>query len=216
MCKMAGTSILKIDTRKPDGESIDKAVSSLRKGCIIAFPTDTFYALGVDSNNVVAFERLFELKRRPPLKPVILLADSLNMVREYVSDINDHARKLFSAFLPGKLTMVFEPAPGVPSHLLSKDHKIAFRIPDSGLCIKLINQLGRPITGTSANLSGMEPSRSARDVLSYFKGKIDLILDGGELEEEKVSTIIDISVNPPKILRDGAISEKEIMEVLTR
>jgi len=211
---MSTNKIIKIDLFKPDSNTIDLAVSTLKNGGTIVLPTDTFYALGADAINLKSYEKIFNLKKRDKNKAVILLADDLDMIKYYVSDFNDLAMELCKSFLPGKLTLVFNPSLNTPRHLLSKENKIAFRIPDFNICRNIICKLGKPITGTSANLSGMKPAKSVKEVKEYFCKGIDLIIDGGICESEKESTIIDVTQYPPEILRLGAISKESLAIIL--
>ncbi|MBU1626009.1 threonylcarbamoyl-AMP synthase [bacterium] len=206
--------ILKINKYNPEHAILKMGVSTLKKGEIVAFPTDTFYALGADSSNFNAFDRIYDIKKRNRSQPFTLLVNSIDMILPYVTGFDSTSKKLSDAFFPGKLTMVFKAAPNIPKHLVSSDGTISFRVPDSNLCREMIKKLGNPVTGTSANLSGMKPARSVKEVLTYFKGVIDLILDGGYCSEEKPSTLIDVTKNPPEILRSGAISHDDIKKVL--
>jgi L-threonylcarbamoyladenylate synthase len=211
---MAKPIILKIDLIEPDEITIEVAVSYLKKGNVIAFPTDTFYALGADASNVEAYKKIFEIKKRRLTKPIILLADSIDMIKSFITGYNETIKKLSKAFFPGRLTMVFKAGFHAPGYLSSNEGKISFRIPDSILCRKIIKKLGAPITGTSANISGKEPAKSAEDILSYFKDNVPLILDGGSSEEKRPSTLLDVSTDPPKILRVGAIEPEKLRKVV--
>jgi L-threonylcarbamoyladenylate synthase len=211
---MSNQKVLKVDILKPDESSIERAITILKKGGLVALPTDTFYALCADASNLKAYNRIFEIKKRTRNKSIILFADGLSMILNYVIDCNDIVLKLSKAFLPGKLTIVFKSSSKTPRYLVSNEGKIAFRIPDSIICSKIIKELGTPITGTSVNFSGMKPSSSANDVVDYFDKGIDLIIDGGDCGDKKESTIIDVTKKPPEILRIGAISKEEIQHVL--
>jgi L-threonylcarbamoyladenylate synthase len=210
------TLIYTINHQNPDENIISKAVKILQKGGIISFGADTAYALSVDAMNSEAYEKLYSLKQRERSKPMTLFADSIGMIMKYVSGFDDKAIALSNAFLPGLLTLVFHANIKLPKYLASDNGKIAFRIPITLFGRKLIQSLGTPITGTSANISSMESARTKDEVLEYFDGKIDMIIDNGDCPMMKPSTLIDMTDACYPILRHGSIDEASIRAMLKK
>ena len=177
---------------------------------MVAFPTETFYGLGVDATQQDAVVRLFRTKAREPGRPVLILIPFLESLDQYVTRVPEVARELIKAFWPGGLTLVFEATDRVLPSLTAGTGKIGVRLSSHPVVAHLARALGRPITGTSANFSGSPPARSAGEVAREFGKLVDLILDGGRTWEEKASTVVDVTVDPPVILREGMISRRDL------
>ena len=175
------------------------------EGGVIAFPTDTSYALGVDPRNERALKKLFEIKGRDEDKAILLLIDSLSMATTY-SEATRYFAEVASFFWPGPLTLVLPASPKVSNLVTADRSTVGLRWPDHPLITKLIARLGHPLTGTSANLSGKEPARSASDVVAGFGETVDLVIDGGSSPLKSQSTLLDLTGNTPNILREGSIS----------
>jgi L-threonylcarbamoyladenylate synthase len=198
--------------------TINIAIETLKKGGVVAYPTDTAYGLAVDATNVKAVEKLYRLKGRDFKNPVhVILPEHLHTV-PYAS--NTRARKLMKKFWPGPLTIVLPlKAKGTSWQKLSAGTKtIGIRRPNNKLALKLVEQLGRPITTTSANVSGMPNCYSVPEVRKQFenqKQKPDFYLDGGKSRQIKPSTVVSL-IEDVKILRVGPISETQIKKALNR
>lgn len=187
-------------------ESVLKnALHALKNNGVIAYPTESFYALGVDAQNEDAVRRLYELKKRPVDKPVPLIAGSREILKPLVKFIPPQAEFLMKEFWPGAVTMVFEAAEGLPDVLTAGIGKVAVRIPGESFALSLARAADFPITATSANHSGNSPAETADEVIKYFGEAIDLIIDAGKTPGGKPSTIIDITIAPFKVLREGRI-----------
>lgn len=188
---------------------IKKGVRILRNGGVIAFPTDTVYGLGADALNPPAVERIYELKKRPRSQQFPLLIADAKQLTALAERIPEIAWFLARRFWPGGLTLVLSRKDSVPAHLTSTS-SIAVRIPDHPVCEALIQNLGNPLIGTSANVSGQPAALTAEEVEQQFGGKIDLIINGGQCPGGKESTIVDITLEPPVVLRQGIIPSHEI------
>ncbi|MBI5027207.1 MAG: threonylcarbamoyl-AMP synthase [Nitrospirae bacterium] len=186
--------------------AIEKAVDVLIKGGIIAYPTETFYGLGVRAMDKESLQRLIEIKGRPQDKPIPLIVGSLEVLKTIVEEIPLEAEKLIKEFWPGPLTIVFKAKLLLPDLLTARTGKIAVRIPGESFALFLSKKIDFPITATSANPSGARPPEVADEVSRYFGDKIDLIVDGGKTPIGKPSTIIDVTVKPWRLLREGAIA----------
>jgi L-threonylcarbamoyladenylate synthase len=189
-----------------EGEYIEIA-NLLRGGGLAAIPTDTVYGVAVDASREEAVDRVFRLKGRPRNQPVILLVESVEMAAELTCPPPIFAA-LAARFWPGPVTFVL-PAPGMSDALTGGTGTIALRWPASGVAVRIIRALGGPITSTSANRSGEKVAISADGVASALAG-IDLLVDGGPLGEGPASTLVDLTSDPPRLLRQGPVSYAEI------
>ncbi len=199
------TRTLTVDPRAPAREALDEAAAALKRGGLVAFPTESFYGLGVDALNSDAVGRLFEVKGRPESKPVLVLVASVAMAEALAPEISAGARELMARHWPGALTLVLRAAPHVPSQLTAGSGTIGIRIPGHTVAHALVSAAGLAVTAPSANPSGHEPPTTAAAVHAYFGERVDLILDGGPTAGGPGSTIADCSVWPPRILRQGPV-----------
>lgn len=181
----------------------------MREGGVIAFPTDTVYGLGADAFSPAAVERVYEIKGRPREQPVPLLIADMEQLAALTDAPTELALFLAGRFWPGGLTLVLPTGASVPTHL-ARAPGTALRIPDHPLCLALIRGLRRPVTGTSANISGSPPALTAEEVREQLGTKIDLIIDGGRCPGGKESTVVDVTHRAPVILREGIIPRNEI------
>lgn len=187
-------------------KAIKLARHLLRDGEVIAFPTDTLYGVGANAFERFAVRQIFAVKERPPDKalPVFIYQiDDLNLVARQVPS---WAWPLLQEFWPGALTVVLPKNPKVPDDVTAGQDTVAVRIPDHPVSLELVIQVGRPLAVTSANLSGHPNPTTAQGVAEQLGGRIPLILDGGPISTGQASTIIDLSVNPPRLLRPGPLS----------
>lgn len=201
---MIKTEIIKIDPRAPDKASIRRAAQVIRAGGLVAFPTETVYGLGADYLNKSAVERLYEVKERPKSKPFTVHISDLRGLDRLSCEVSDEAGRLIKKFWPGPLTLVLKTKSG---------KKTGIRMPSNRAALDFISACNTPIAAPSANISGNKPPASAAEALSDLDGKIEAILDAGKTEIGIESTVIDMTVSPYKILRQGAISEEEIARV---
>lgn len=205
----------RIDPLTPQKSSIFKAANIIRTGGVVAYPTETFYGLGVDALNVVAIEKIYRIKKRDPSRPILVVIEKENHLRELVSDIPLGTKELMGKFWPGPLTIIFNASSKVPDILTGNTGTIGIRITSHPVARRLLQAVGVPITATSANISGQAAATSALGVLRTFGDKVDLILDGGDTKVMKGSTVVDITVDPPRIIREGVIPPEEIQKYLT-
>jgi L-threonylcarbamoyladenylate synthase len=191
-----------------------RAAQIIRAGGIVAFPTESFYGLAVDATNDSAIHRLFDIKKRSKDQPVLILIPSVDVLDRYVGKITPIARKLMAQFWPGGLTLVFEAATGVSPLLTAGTGRLGVRLSSHHLATELSRTVGGPITGTSANLTGQPGCLRAEEVSRVLAGKLDFILDGGKTKGGKGSTILDVTVVPPVILREGMVGSSELKDCL--
>ena len=181
---------------------------------LVAFPTDTYYALGAAALNGEAVARVFAAKRRPPTDPVPVFVADVEQWRMVVSDVPEIALRLAERFWPGPLTIVCRRAPHLPPLLSGGGETIGVRQPGAVIATALCRELGMPVTGTSANTHGFPPPVTAIEVGMDLGGHVDLILDGGTCPGGHPSTVIDVTRTPPVILRAGGVSADELRDAL--
>jgi L-threonylcarbamoyladenylate synthase len=188
---------------------IEKGVKILQKGGVIAFPTDTVYGLGADTFNSTAVERIYEIKNRPKHRQLPLLIADVERLVTLADPIPEIAWFLARRFWPGGLTLVLPKADSLPAYL-APEPTIAVRVPNHPVCLAIIQRLGNPIIGTSANISGQPAALTAEEVGQQLGGKIDFVINGGKCPGGKESTVVDITREAPIILRQGIIPSHEI------
>ena len=202
--------ILKIGADISEEIILTRAVEILANGGIIAYPTETFYGLGADATNEKAIENIFAVKGRNFKTPVSLIIGQADDIHPLVRDVPQTAKKLMAAFWPGALTIVFSAADTVSPLLTAGSGKIGLRVSSHPIARGIVQKLKRPLTATSANLSGAPECTRASEVAEQIGDIIDAIVDLGATPGAAGSTIIDITCDPPVILREGAISRKTI------
>ncbi|OQX94801.1 threonylcarbamoyl-AMP synthase [candidate division KSB1 bacterium 4572_119] len=207
-------NILKINPEKPDINLLQKAAGILKDGGIIGYPTETIYGLGADVFNDEAVEKIYRLKGRDKNKPILIIAASLDQVKELIVSFPEKAVVLTQEFWPGPLTIVFDASPRLNKSITGKQQTVGIRIPNNQICLELIKFAGVPITSTSANLTGNKNPVTAREVAENFGDRLNLILDGGQSNSATPSTVISVINNGIKIIREGAISKFSIMKIL--
>ena len=195
--------VLKVNPDDPENEAINIAAEILRNGGLVVFPTETVYGLGANFANEKAVERVYTVKKRPKDKPLTVHISSIDTLKEMVADIPPIAQKLINKFWPGPLTII----------LNSKDgRKVGFRMPSNRIALSLIKESGVPVVAPSANISGKRPPSSVEDVLEDLSDNIDMILDGGPTSLGIESTVIDATVFPCRVLREGAIGKSSLKD----
>jgi L-threonylcarbamoyladenylate synthase len=194
----------------PVQKQVEQGINILKEGGIVAFPTDTVYGLGASMNIPRAVARVYAVKERPQNMPLPLLLADKSQIEEVAEAVPPVARLLADKFLPGALTMVLLKSKAVPDTVSGGGKTIAIRIPAHPVPLALIQGLGTPIIGTSANLSGRPSALTAEEVETQLDGKVELIIDGGRCPGGKESTVVDLTGETPVILREGAISKKEL------
>jgi len=197
------TQVLNIDPQNPQLEKIIKAADILRQGGIVAFPTETVYGLGANFFDEKAIKKLHEVKQRPQNKPFTVHIANLEDLSKFECEMPLFAKELIERFWPGPLTLIFN---------TKKSGKMGFRMPNNRIALELIRQSNTLIVAPSANISGKAPPTNAQDILSQLKDKIDLVLDAGETALGRESTVIDLTVFPYKIVREGALERGRIAE----
>ena len=196
-------------------ENITDAAKLIQQGELVAVPTETVYGLAGNGLDEKAVEMIYEVKGRPPVKPLALMVPDSSAMDEYCEDVPQQAKSLAEKFWPGPLSIVLKSKKIVPDIVRAGGDTVSLRCPKHDLTLALLRQAKLPLAAPSANPSGEESPKNAKQVMEYFDGKIAAIIDGGECGIGTESTIIDMSCTPYKILRQGALPEAEIKSVLT-
>jgi L-threonylcarbamoyladenylate synthase len=208
--------ILKINPQNPDISLIAEAVNILEGGGVVAYPTETFYGLGADCRNENALEKIFLIKGRNIKNPLSVIIGDLVDLKDLIQEIPQCALLLMDKFWPGALTLVFTASQNVSLRITAGTGKIGVRISSHPIATALAQALRHPVTATSANPSGARECTSAHDLIECIGDRIDAVIDGGTTPGGTGSTIVDITANPPVILREGAISNFLIFSVLEK
>jgi L-threonylcarbamoyladenylate synthase len=185
--------------------AIEEAAQILRDGGVVAAPTDTLYGIMASALDAAAIARVFGAKGRSPDAPLPLLAAEVADIERYASRLPDVGRTLAEKFLPGPLTLVVSGAGNLPGALTGGLPTVGVRVPDHRVPRELARRLGHAITGTSANRSGMPPATTAAEVREQLGDGVDYVVDGGPTPGGVGSTVVDVSVDPPALVREGAI-----------
>lgn len=200
------TNILTITRQMPEWEAVNRAARLIDSGGIICLPTDTVYGFAASIYCRDAIARLRKLKGRSEQEPFVVIASDMDIVEELVTGITPKHRRLIDAYWPGPLTIVFEASGLVPDCIAGTGRTIALRIPDDTLTQSVLRACGIPLAAPSANIKGRRPAVCSEDVLASFDGKIDLLLDGGQIESPEPSTIVTIDRRKLEVLRRGKVS----------
>ena len=208
------TLLLKVNPEKPDPEKIQLAASIIQRGGLVAFPTETVYGLGADALNSEAVLALFEAKKRPLDNPPIVHVADQSEVTRLVVELPKKAELLMEKFWPGPLTLIFKHSNLVPKETVASLDTIAIRMPKHKVALELILQSRCPIAAPSANLAGKPSPTTAQHVYEDLNGRIDAILDGGATNIGVESTVVDLSVDPPMLLRPGGTPFEALKMVL--
>jgi L-threonylcarbamoyladenylate synthase len=208
------TLFLKVDPENPEAAKIHVAAQIIHRGGLVAFPTETVYGLGADALNTVAVLALFEAKKRPLDNPPIVHVADPKEVYRLVEEVPPKAQVLMDRFWPGPLTLIFKRSSIVPQETVAGLDTIAIRMPKHSIALALIKQSRCPIAAPSANLAGKPSPTTAQHVYEDLDGRIDAIIDGGSTNIGVESTVVDLSVDPPMLLRPGGTPFEELKKVL--
>jgi L-threonylcarbamoyladenylate synthase len=193
-------------------EDIEKIAKKIKNGAIISFPTETVYGIGCDIYNKEATNEIFKLKKREASKALIVHVSNLNQANQ-IAYLTDDFYILANKYFPGPLTLIVQKREEID--ILSNNNTIAIRMPNNKKTLKVIDKSG-PIFGTSANISNNKSPINSSEVFSVFNSKLPIIIDDGLCLDKKPSTILDLTSNPYKILREGSISKNELAKILNK
>jgi L-threonylcarbamoyladenylate synthase len=204
------TRILKLNPDEIDLEKIMIIAGTVSQERVIVYPTDTFYGLGADCFSDKAVRRIFRLKKRPSAKGLPVLISDPAMAREIATLIPTVFDEIVSAFWPGPLTLLLRAAHHLPRALVGPSWTIGVRLPAVAWLRELVDKLGSPLTATSANISGQGEIASPERVIQVFRNRVELIVDGGEAPAGRPSTVVDLTLDKPRLVREGAVPKEKL------
>lgn len=204
-----------IKEKEIDDITISEIANAIRKGKIVVFKTDTVYGIGTNAFDENACKRIYEIKGRPMYKPLSILISDISMLKELVDFISPAEQKLIDAFWPGPLTIKFKKKEHVLPDIVSADDEyVRVRLLENGIAYHLIKEAGVPIVAPSANLSGSPTGTNMKSIMNELDGKVDYILDSGNVNDNTTSTIVQVVNQKAIVIREGAISKDEIAKVV--
>lgn len=207
---------VRIDPGHPDPDQLAQAARVVLSGGLVAYPTDTLYGLGVDPASDRAIERLFEAKGREASMAIPLIAADLSQVAQWVGDLPATATRLAAHFWPGPLTLVLSAPAALSRRLLGGGATVAIRVPAHPVARGLARACDRPVTSTSANVSGNDPPSAAGMIDQRLEARLDLVLDAGSCPGGPPSTIVDVAQGAPRLVREGAVAWSRVLESLRK
>ena len=190
-------------------EELEDVINILNDDGVIIFPTDTVYGLACNCFSEKAINKLFEIKKRAKYKPINVLTDSVDKIMQVVDKINPIEKKIIKKYMPGAVTIILDKKESVSDVLTAGLPTIGVRIPNNKIALEILKRVDYPLATTSANMSGKEAGVRVNDFLNYFDGKVDAIIDGGETDMKKASTIVRVEENHIEIIREGTIKIEE-------
>jgi L-threonylcarbamoyladenylate synthase len=208
--------IITLDPDRPDQSLIAKVGNILKKGGVIAFPTETFYGLGTDCDNEEAIEKIYTIKGRSFDKPIPIIIGQRRYINKYATSIPEAGKKLMDRFWPGGLTLLLPASPRLPQKLTAGSGKIGIRLSSNTIATGLADTLSGGLTATSANISGEKECSTVHEVIGSLGEIIDLYVDGGRTPGGMGSTIVDVTVDPPVIIRKGVIPSELIIDTMRK
>ena len=199
-----------INPRSPDEAALREAAQIIKNGGIAVYPTETVYGLAALHTSEKALDRLFTVKGRNEANPVLLLIESREQLDCLAEDVSPEALLLAQKWWPGPLTLLFKALPSLSPYLTGSDGKVACRISSDAVAQRLVHLVGSPITSTSANPAGGECASRIADIPDELLERVDVVLDAGPTPGGFASTLLDVSVRPFKIVREGAIPSEKL------
>lgn len=211
---MTKTRVIRVDPMGEAPEAERDIAAAILRDAVIAYPTETFYALGAAAFSHKAVEKVYRLKGRDAGKPLPVVAADLDMVKEIAGRLPPAFRALAGEFWPGPLTLVLPASGRLPEFLQGPGRTIAVRVPPPAWLRRVVRDIAQPLTATSANLAGQGELSDPAEVEALFGGKVDLVVDGGPAPGGAPSTIVDLTSAEPRILREGAVPAARVRAVL--
>src|SRR5581483_10612849 len=208
------TEVVRVHPQKPDETAMTRAAEALRGGGLVAFPTETVYGLGANALDAEAVARIFAAKGRPANNPLIVHVPDVAAARELVTDWPETAERLAERFWPGPLTLALPRRETIPDIVTAGGPTVAVRVPAHPVALALFRAAGVPVAAPSANRSGYLSPTRAEHVLAGLDGRIEMVLDAGPVPGGIESTVLDLTGDPPRLLRPGLVSPAELEAVI--
>jgi L-threonylcarbamoyladenylate synthase len=212
--QVKGTRVLVVNRDQPEAEAVAQAAAVLRQGGLVAFPTETVYGLGANATDAAAVSRIYVAKGRPTDNPLIVHVADFESVTAIAEVVSPKAERLMRRFWPGPLTLVLPKKPVIPDNVTCGLPTVGVRMPSHPVALALIRAAGVPIAAPSANASGRPSPTTAEHVLEDLAGRVPMVLDGGETGVGLESTVLDVTVDPPVLLRPGGVTVEQLTEAI--
>lgn len=206
--------LLKVSAEAPELITLRYAAEFITRGRVVGIPTDTFYGLAADPFNLAAVERIYRVKGRPETRALPILVNSIEQAAMLARDLPPNFLKLAQKFWPGALTLLVDASQRIPFKVTGNTGRVALRWPNSRVACKLIDFLGSPITGTSANISGFPACSNADQLMKQLGERLPLVLDAGETGAILASTIVNLRGDEWRVIREGIVGEADIRAAL--
>ncbi len=208
------TTLIKVKPGFVEPGVVGRISEIILKEGVMAYPTDTFYGLGASAYSERAVQKIYLLKQRERGRPLSVVISGIDMAENVAALLPPAFWQLSQAFWPGPLTLVIKARPLFPPEMLGPGGSLALRLPDVPWLLDLVRLTNIPVTATSANISGEKEIDSGHEVVKAFMGKVDLIVDGGTTPGGLASTVVDLTADRPRILREGAVPREHLMRYL--
>jgi len=208
------TRVLKVNPRSPEPAAIEAVREVLARDGLVVMPTETVYGLAARAFSVPAIEKVFAAKGRSRAQPLAVQVAAPEMLMLVCAEVNGSASRLVERFMPGPLTLVLTASGRLPGVVTAGTGKVGVRIPNHPVALAVLRAMAEPLVVTSANLSGQIAPTDAEQALRQLEGRVDLVLDGGTCVVGRESTVLDMTAQPPRILREGAITRAELEAAL--
>ena len=212
--KKSSERIVRTDPVHPQPEFVAQAADLIHRGGVVAFPTETYYGLGADALNLQAIERIYKIKGRDRSKPILILVESSGRIESLVKPFPLTVERLMETYWPGPLTILFQAGSRLPIELTAGTGKIGIRVPSHPVARALLLAVRGPLTGTSANRADSPSPKTAQEVRKSIGPEVDLILEAGPTPGKKPSTVLDCTVSPFRIVREGMVSRAALEAVI--
>ncbi|OGO83697.1 MAG: threonylcarbamoyl-AMP synthase [Clostridiales bacterium GWD2_32_19] len=186
----------------------------LEQGGIVVFPTDTVYGIACNASNIESVKKLYNIKRRDYEKPMMVLVGNIGDIYKYTDVLGENTKKLIEKFWPGPLSLVLNKSKVIPYYITNGSEKVGIRCTSNRVAQLILNKCNFPVVVTSANISNYENCYNIEQIVSQFKLNVDIYIDGGPLESNKPSTIVEIDKEEVKIIREGVIKKEEVYKCL--
>lgn len=210
------TRIIRINLRAVEPDKIKEVARVLKEKGIIVYPTDTIYGMGADCLSPEAIKKIYSLKKRKAIKPISVVISDVEDVEKIAVDIPPSFWEIADKFWPGPLTLILKASPDIPAELCGDSRTIGVRLPALPWLRELVREAGVPVTATSANISGEGVYTSVKKIVKAFSGKVEMIVDAGDIKDTRPSTLLDITSGKLKIIREGAFSSQKLKKYVKR
>ena len=210
--KKHGCEIIRLAHQKFPEHLIGKVSAILKRGGIIIYPTDTLYGFGVSLHHRSAYQKIYRIKGRDSHKPFSIMINRIQQIEEICGELSEIEKKVFAKIMPGKVTLLIKVRKKNALPGLQNLEKIGFRNPHSLLCRQLVEACACPISSSSVNISGQPNISDPQQIADYFADMVDLIIDAGPVKSLKGSSILDLTTEPPQLVREGEVSREELQK----